>query len=163
MLRVVGCIVERERAEDDSPELLMVHRLPHKPEGNLWGLPSGKVEKGESDADAIIREVLEETGIAIDKGTLELLGEYHGCTFDDSQGLIYPTFRYRVSPDTALVREEDAHDELCWVTPTKTTELALVHGQPMVFYGTSYWSLEQSLAAEPEDTGVFIANATIKS
>lgn len=41
--------------EDD--EVLMIHRL------GFWDLPKGKIEKGESQEEAAIREVQEETGI----------------------------------------------------------------------------------------------------
>jgi ADP-ribose pyrophosphatase YjhB (NUDIX family) len=35
-----------------------------------WGLPGGYVEPGESVADAVAREVLEETGVRIEPGRL---------------------------------------------------------------------------------------------
>lgn len=49
--------------ENDDGELLLVKR-----EGgdfpDLWGLPGGKIERDEFVAEAIEREVLEETGVA---------------------------------------------------------------------------------------------------
>jgi 8-oxo-dGTP diphosphatase len=53
-------------------------------EGRLVG-PGGKLEPGESPADAIVREVFEEVGLVVDPGDLELMGD-----------LTYP-FPYRPS------------------------------------------------------------------
>ena len=45
-----------------GPRFLVVHEKKH---GQLWYLPAGRVEPGESIADAAIRETLEETGVPI--------------------------------------------------------------------------------------------------
>src|SRR4051794_18099086 len=39
----------------------------------LWGLPSGKVEAGETYAEAAVRELVEETGLRVDASELELV------------------------------------------------------------------------------------------
>jgi phosphatase NudJ len=41
---------------------LLVHERKH---GQLWYLPAGRVEPGESFFDAAVRETLEETGVAV--------------------------------------------------------------------------------------------------
>ena len=45
-----------------GPRFLIVHECKH---GQLWYLPAGRVEPGETFAHAAIRETLEEAGIAI--------------------------------------------------------------------------------------------------
>ncbi|GAA3230731.1 NUDIX domain-containing protein [Actinocorallia longicatena] len=50
--------------------LLVRRRRP--PGAGLWSIPGGRVEAGESDAAALVREVLEETGLAVEAG--EFLG-----------------------------------------------------------------------------------------
>jgi ADP-ribose pyrophosphatase len=57
----VGAVVFRAGA------VLLVKRgrMPGK---GLWAVPGGRVEAGETLADAVRREVLEETGIVIDPG-----------------------------------------------------------------------------------------------
>lgn len=48
--------------------------LQKRADVNLWGIPSGHVEPGETVANAAIREVLEETGLCIK--ILRLIGIY---------------------------------------------------------------------------------------
>ena len=43
-------------------EILLAHRM----DKDLWNLPGGKVEKGESPDQAVIREVKEEVGLKVD-------------------------------------------------------------------------------------------------
>ncbi len=43
--------------------LLVCQRPSHKRHGGLWEFPGGKCEPGESDADAIRRELREELGV----------------------------------------------------------------------------------------------------
>ncbi len=59
----VSAVVWRERG---ARALLLMQRSDNA----HWGLPGGYVEPGESVAQAVTREVLEETGYAIQLGTL---------------------------------------------------------------------------------------------
>jgi ADP-ribose pyrophosphatase YjhB (NUDIX family) len=54
---------------DHAGRLLLVRRGRPPGEG-LWSLPGGRVEPGESDAEALRRELLEETGLNVTPGRL---------------------------------------------------------------------------------------------
>lgn len=53
---VVHAIVERDDA------LLLVQRAQHLSQGGTWGLPGGFLDRGETLADGVLRELYEETG-----------------------------------------------------------------------------------------------------
>lgn len=61
MLEVVAGILRNE-----AGDILLAQRLPHKQHGGLWEFPGGKIEPGESRADAIRRELKEELGIDVE-------------------------------------------------------------------------------------------------
>src|SRR5438309_1285098 len=65
-VRCVGAVVF-----DDAGRLLLVRRA-HEPGQGRWSIPGGRVEAGETDARAVIREVAEETGLVVE--ILRLLG-----------------------------------------------------------------------------------------
>jgi ADP-ribose pyrophosphatase YjhB (NUDIX family) len=49
---------------------ILLIRRGHEPEAGRWSLPGGRVEPGESDQQAVVREVREETGLAVACGAL---------------------------------------------------------------------------------------------
>ncbi len=48
-----------------GPLVLMIRRGPTGPDPGYWAPPSGKVERGESQEAAVVREVKEEVGVTI--------------------------------------------------------------------------------------------------
>jgi 8-oxo-dGTP diphosphatase len=54
---------------DGAGRLLLVQR-GHEPGRGLWSIPGGRVEAAETDAQALVREVREETGLEVTAGRL---------------------------------------------------------------------------------------------
>lgn len=54
---------------DPDGRLLLVRRA-HEPGRGLWSLPGGRVEPGEDEASAVVRELREETGLTVRPGRL---------------------------------------------------------------------------------------------
>jgi 8-oxo-dGTP diphosphatase len=66
-VRCIGAL-----AYDADGRLLLVQR-GNEPGRGLWSIPGGRVEPGEDDATALVREMLEETGLHVRAG--ELVGQ----------------------------------------------------------------------------------------
>jgi 8-oxo-dGTP pyrophosphatase MutT (NUDIX family)/phosphohistidine phosphatase SixA len=62
LVRAAGGLVTRERP--DGPDVALVHR----PAYDDWSFPKGKLEPGEDEAAAAVREVAEETGLTLPLG-----------------------------------------------------------------------------------------------
>jgi 8-oxo-dGTP diphosphatase len=54
----------------EGNKILIARRLPSGDLGNKWEFPGGKVEEGESDSEALVREYDEEFGVAVTPGPL---------------------------------------------------------------------------------------------
>ncbi len=66
-------------------KLLMVQRN-QEPGKGLWSVPGGRLERGEYLQQAVVREVQEETGLAVEVGDLlgilEVVGDPHYVILD---------------------------------------------------------------------------------
>lgn len=109
-IRVVACVIERDG------KLLLCRRPAHKRHGGLWEFPGGKVENGESDFDAVRRELEEELGItALSVGSVEFSQADAGSDFIID---FLPVLTYG---EPAPLE----HEELRWVDEADALELAL--------------------------------------
>jgi len=108
-MQIVGCFLFHDG------KFVILHRHTHKPNGDTWGLPAGKVEPGEDSGAAMLRELREETGYQGDMDELELLGD-----FQFGAGANMYTFcAYKIMLNTQhdISLEAAAHSEYRWVTP----------------------------------------------
>jgi 8-oxo-dGTP diphosphatase len=55
----VGAVVH-----DTHGRLLLIRR-GHAPSAGLWSVPGGRMEAGETEAQAVVREIAEETGLRV--------------------------------------------------------------------------------------------------
>ena len=120
-LRTVGCFIEY------NDKFLILHRHAHKSQGDTWGLPAGKVEPGESDEEAIIREIREETGYLALINDLESLG-IHTFHFPDLE-ITFPTFRIKLQKPIEVNHNAYEHQAFRWVAPEECYTMSnLIHG-----------------------------------
>jgi 8-oxo-dGTP diphosphatase len=64
VIACVGAVIK-----DEQGRLLLIKR-GHDPGAGLWSLPGGRIEPGETDAAALVREMREETGLEVQAGPL---------------------------------------------------------------------------------------------
>jgi 8-oxo-dGTP diphosphatase len=67
----------------EGNKLFIARRLPSGDLGNKWEFPGGKVEEGESDGEALVREYGEEFGVEVIPGPLVASAsfEHNGKTY----------------------------------------------------------------------------------
>lgn len=106
-MRIVGCFLEY-----DSKFVILL-RHSHKPNGDTWGLPAGKVEQGEDDKTALLRELEEETGYIADGSELENLGDFN---FGQDNEYVFAAYRIKLTKPHELILEDAAHADSKWVT-----------------------------------------------
>jgi 8-oxo-dGTP diphosphatase len=94
-----------------SDDQLLLVRRGHGPAAGEWSVPGGRVEVGEPVEAAVVREVLEETGL--DVVVDELLGWVE--RFDERQHFVILDFRVTVLDPDAPVRAGHDATEAAWV------------------------------------------------
>ncbi len=104
MTEVVAALIWK----DDR--FLICQRPPHKARGLLWEFVGGKVEKGETKADALIRECKEELDIPIEVGEV-----FTEVTHIYSDITVHLTLFYaRILKGTPKMLE---HMDMQWILP----------------------------------------------
>ncbi|MFI6981692.1 NUDIX hydrolase [Embleya sp. NPDC050154] len=117
LISCVGAIVL-----DSEGRVLLVQRAKMPGEGQ-WSLPGGRVEDGETDAVALAREMVEETGLQVTVGPLvgSVLRPAPG-------GGTYEIRDYACTPHGGALRAGDDADAVRWVATGELSRLDLVDG-----------------------------------
>ena len=106
----------------DNDRLLLVRR-GHGAAAGEWSVPGGRVERGETLAEAVVRELLEETGI---EGVCnDLIGWVE--RIGDDEHYVILDFRVDVLEPGEPVAGDDAA-EAAWVPLHEVADLLLVEG-----------------------------------
>jgi 8-oxo-dGTP diphosphatase len=103
--------------KDGNGRLLLILR-GHEPGKGLWSIPGGRIEPGETDEEAVVREVREETGLQVTCGPHLGSVERPGLA-----GAIVEIRDYSaVVVSGELAAGDDAADAR-WVTPAEVAAL----------------------------------------
>jgi 8-oxo-dGTP diphosphatase len=90
----------------------------HRPRYDDWSLPKGKLGPGESEADAAMREVLEETGFSCELG--QEIGQISYFDRDDVRKVV----RYwEMRPVSGSFAPNDEVDDARWVSIDEALDL----------------------------------------
>ena len=104
MLEVVAAIIW------NGNRFMICQRPPHKARGLLWEFVGGKVEPGETNEEALIRECQEELGVVIKPNSvfMDVIHEY-------------PDLTVHLSVFSAVIISGEPrkleHNEIKWITP----------------------------------------------
>jgi 8-oxo-dGTP diphosphatase len=110
--RCVGAV-----CHNPDGRLLLVQRA-NEPGRGRWSLPGGRVEAGEDDPTAVVRELLEETGLLV--RPRELVGRLERGPYDIHD--------YRCEVVGGALRAGDDALDARWCTVSDLAELPLTDG-----------------------------------
>ena len=113
----VGAVVT-----DEQGRLLMIKR-GHEPGAGLWSIPGGRIEPGETDTEALVREMLEETGLTVQVG--RLLGTVQRPGLD---GAIIDIRDYAATVTGGTLTAGDDAADARWVRADQLIALPLTEG-----------------------------------
>ncbi|MBO0806590.1 MAG: NUDIX domain-containing protein [Nocardiopsaceae bacterium] len=113
-MRVIGCV--GAVIKDADGRLLLIRR-GHEPSKGLWSLPGGRIEDGETDAEALIREIAEETGLSVVPGGLIDTVRRPGAV----PGTEYDIREYSAEIAGGTLTPGDDADDARWVSPDGLT------------------------------------------
>ena len=113
----VGAIIK-----DQAGRLLLIQR-GHEPETGRWSLPGGRIEAGETDEQAVVRETREETGLQVTCGALVGSVERPGL-----RGAVVDIRDYAATVTGGTLAAGDDAADARWVSPADLAGLALTSG-----------------------------------
>jgi 8-oxo-dGTP diphosphatase len=113
----VGAVIK-----DAAGRLLLIKR-GHAPGAGLWSLPGGRIERGETDAEALVREILEETGLRIEPGAL--IGTVRRPA---GSGDVFDIRDYAARVTSGELTAGDDAAEARWAGTAELTRLAVTDG-----------------------------------
>jgi ADP-ribose pyrophosphatase YjhB (NUDIX family) len=108
----------------DADGRLLLIRRGHEPGKGLWSLPGGRIEDGETDEQALVREVAEETGLAVTPGRLIGSVRLPGA----APGTEYDVRDYAARVAGGVLAAGDDADDARWAAPGELAALPLTHG-----------------------------------
>ena len=114
----VGAVVH------DADGRLLLIRRGHAPSAGLWSVPGGRVEAGETEIEAVVREIAEETGLRVRPD--RVLGRVR----IDGEGVVFTVTDWActaLDPDQQPVAGDDA-DEVAFVDAAGLDVLDLAPG-----------------------------------
>lgn len=124
-IQCVGAVVL-----DDAGRLLLIQRAKEPGRGR-WSVPGGRVEAGETTHQAVLREVAEETGLAVE--ITRWLGDVQRRAPD---GTVLDIHDYRCRVTGGTLRAGDDASDARWCDTAMLAHLSLVDG---LLEALSHW------------------------
>jgi 8-oxo-dGTP diphosphatase len=112
----------------DGGKILLIRR-GHEPEKGRWSLPGGRIEPGETDQQALVREVREETGLEVIPGPLAGAVDRPG-----PGGRVLVIRDYAATVTGGVLAAGDDADDARWFSVRDLDTVSLTTGLKEVLY-----------------------------
>lgn len=109
---------------NDAGDILLIHKI----DNDLWALPGGGHDAGESITDTVVREVQEETGLTVE--VTRLVGTYtnpnHVMAYNDGEVRQQFSLCFEARWVDGSPREDGSETkEVRWVSPADLDQLSI--------------------------------------
>jgi 8-oxo-dGTP diphosphatase len=149
-LRVVAALIRT------SGEVLLTQRRPGRHLGLSWEFPGGKVEAGESDEQALKRELQEELGVEVRVGTLCFETRHHY----GSREMHLLVYRCRITDGKPVALDTHACE---WVAESSLKERNFLPADMPLVHGIVEGLVAHEEADEEEEDEIEIRPAQVVS
>ena len=95
--------------QNDEGKILMVKQV--HPERTVWMVPGGGIEEGETAAEAVVREMKEETGLEITEWRYRGIVTFISDTWPNEYMHLFTATKWQGEPDMGI----DDEGELAWI------------------------------------------------
>ncbi len=118
-------LVSRALLENEDGEFLLIKRAPGQRYPQKWEVPGGKLDSFESLEMNLVREVLEETGVLIDKINSNIYSHIMIEKSGDYKGVTFVNILNHALAKTTDVRLDADHTEYKWVPGEELLDMDL--------------------------------------
>lgn len=144
---VVGIATFREGQGASSLQLLVLKPAPAKTSfANMWEIPGGRVEPGETILQTVKREMLEEAALEVDK----VLGEFEEMPWTSSSSgtqNVQINFAVAVSRPAHVRLNAEEHVEHRWGDKENATSLQATQAMKQMFANAFAFARENDIGA----------------
>ena len=109
---------------ESGGEVLLLLRQPWEGEGSKWCLPGGTLNQGEQPTETVIREVHEETGIALDPHKLKFFTKVW-VKKPQYNYVLHKFYQHFETRPNVIVNVEE-HADFRWVKPNESLSMNLL-------------------------------------